>query len=105
MIVRTWHGCVPLKHANSFAKHLDKTGVEHSKSIEGNLGSFIKRVTQDQWEHFFLATYWLDIDSIKKFAGENYHIAVTYKDDEIYELISDPYVFQFNVENGENPFI
>ena len=33
MIVRTWHGCVPLKHAEGFAKHLEKTGVEHSRSI------------------------------------------------------------------------
>ena len=30
MIVRTWHGCVPLRHAEGFATHLQKTGVEHS---------------------------------------------------------------------------
>lgn len=35
MIVRTWHGCVPLEHAEGFAKHLAKTGVEHSRSIQG----------------------------------------------------------------------
>lgn len=33
MIVRTPHGCVPLEHADGFAMHLEKTGVEHSKSI------------------------------------------------------------------------
>lgn len=33
MIVRTWHGCVPLKHAEGFAKHLEKTGVEHARGI------------------------------------------------------------------------
>lgn len=34
MIVRTWHGCVPLEHAEGFAKHLEKTGVAF---LSGNL--------------------------------------------------------------------
>jgi hypothetical protein len=40
MILRTWHGCVPLKYAEGFAKHLDKTGMEHSRKVEGNTGRF-----------------------------------------------------------------
>jgi len=98
MIVRTWHGCVPLEHAEGFAKHLAKTGVEHSRSIPGNLGAFVRSETQDDWEHFFLATYWQDLQSVKAFAGENYHVAVTYSDDDEFELLSDPYVFQHVVE-------
>lgn len=42
MIVRTWHGCVPLKHAEGFATHPEKTGVEHSTSIQGNRGAFVR---------------------------------------------------------------
>ena len=53
MIVRTWHGCVPLQHAEGF---------------------------------------------VKAFAGEDYHVAVTYPDDDAFELLSDPYVFQHEVE-------
>lgn len=98
MIVRTWHGCVPLKHAGDFAKHLEKTGVEHSRSIAGNIGAYVRRETQGDWEHFFLATYWKDLQSVKTFAGENYHVAVTYPDDEQFELLSDPYVFQHTVQ-------
>jgi heme-degrading monooxygenase HmoA len=98
MIVRTWHGCVPLKHAEGFAKHLERTGVEHSRSIRGNRGAFVRRETQGDREHFFLATYWQDLHSVKEFAGENYHVAVTYPDDEEFELLSDPYVFQHVVE-------
>ncbi|MBF7955951.1 hypothetical protein [Rahnella victoriana] len=98
MIVRTWHGCVPLKHAEGFAEHLQLTGVQHSQGIEGNSGALVKRVTQGEWEHFFLATYWQDIDAVKAFAGDDYHVAVTYQDDEQFELLSDPYVFQHEVE-------
>lgn len=99
MIVRTWHGLVPTKYAAAFLKHLQMTGVAHSKSITGNLGAFIHHETQGGFEHFFLATYWDNIESIKQFAGENYHIAVTYPDDRQFELISDPYVFQHQVNS------
>jgi heme-degrading monooxygenase HmoA len=98
MIVRTWHGCVPLEHADGFAKHLQKTGIDHAKSIGGNCGAFVRRETQGTWEHFFLATYWEDINAVKAFAGESYHVAVTYPDDEQFELLSDPYVFQHTVD-------
>ncbi|CNH96622.1 Uncharacterised protein [Yersinia massiliensis] len=98
MIVRTWHGCVPEKYAEGFAKHLEKTGVVHSRSIQGNKGAFVRRESQDGWEHFFLATYWQNLEAVKAFAGENYHVAVTYPDDEVFELLSDPYVFQHEVE-------
>ncbi|WP_264273349.1 hypothetical protein [Duffyella gerundensis] len=98
MIVRTWHGCVPLEHAEGFATHLQLTGVKHFQGIEGNLGAEVKRVTQQNWEHFFLATYWTDIESIKAFAGEDYHDAVTYPEDEKFSLLSDPYVFQHEVK-------
>lgn len=45
-----------------------------------------------------LATYWNDLEAVKAFAGEQYQIAVTYPDDEQVELLSDPYVFQHNVQ-------
>ncbi|EKS6583727.1 TPA: hypothetical protein ACSRQ6_002643 [Enterobacter hormaechei subsp. steigerwaltii] len=97
MIVRTWHCCVPVRHGDGFAAHLELTGVKHSKSVNGNQGAYVRRERQGEWEHFFLATYWRDLSSIKAFAGENYHVAVTYPDDEQFELLSDPYVFQFEV--------
>ncbi|AUV02156.1 hypothetical protein AAIG33_14530 [Phytobacter ursingii] len=101
MIVRTWHGCVPLAHAEGFAAHLQLTGVTHSQGVKGNLGAFVKRVTQGEWEHFFLATYWADIAAVKAFAGEDYHVAVTYPEDEKFCLLSDPYVFQHDVPSTQ----
>ncbi|UJL39582.1 antibiotic biosynthesis monooxygenase [Pantoea agglomerans] len=98
MIVRTWHGCVPARHAEGFATLLQKTGVEHSAATPGNLGAYVRRETQGEWEHFFLATYWEDSEAIKAFAGDQYQIAVTYPDDEQYDLLSDPYVFQHHVQ-------
>ncbi|MFC0227046.1 hypothetical protein [Serratia aquatilis] len=99
MIVRTWHGCVPLQHRQGFAEHLNVTGVEHAKATADNLGAFVRQEVQGGYAHFFLATYWGSLDAVKCFAGEEYHIAVTYPDDEVFGLISDPYVFHHQVES------
>jgi heme-degrading monooxygenase HmoA len=97
MIVRTWHGCVPLKHAEGFANHLQRTGGA-LKEYRGEQRCICAQGNQGDREHFFLATYWQDLPSVKAFAGENYQVAVTYPDDEEFELLSDPYVFQHVVE-------
>ncbi|MFO5976519.1 hypothetical protein ACLBSL_16990, partial [Klebsiella pneumoniae] len=44
------------------------------------------------------ATYWHHQPAVKSFGGEVYQFAVTYPDDEAFELLSDPYVFQHEVE-------
>ncbi|MGL9736125.1 MAG: hypothetical protein ACR5LF_12535 [Symbiopectobacterium sp.] len=92
------HLVLIVSHAAVFAAHLDVTGIQHSQSIPGNFWAAVKRVTQGDWEHFFLATYWQDIEAIKAFAGKDYHVAVTYPDDEQFGLLSDPYIFQHEVE-------
>ncbi|GKX62138.1 hypothetical protein SOASR032_07070 [Pragia fontium] len=97
IIARTWHGCVPLKYWDGFAAHLQLTGVQHSQSVNGNLGAFVRQEIEEGWAHFFLVTYWDSYDSIKAFAGDNYSIAVTYQDDEVFELLSDPFVFHHEV--------
>jgi heme-degrading monooxygenase HmoA len=97
MIVRTWHGCVPLKHRQGFSDHLNVTGVQHAEATFGNLGAFVRQEVQGEYAHFFLATYWASLAAIKDFAGEAYQVAVTYSDDEVYGLISDPYVFHHQV--------
>ncbi|MCY0583096.1 hypothetical protein, partial [Klebsiella pneumoniae] len=61
-------------------------------------GALVRQENQGEWAHFFLSTYWQDLAAVKAFAGEDYHVAVTSPDDEAFELLSDPYVFQHEVE-------
>ncbi|MFP1983603.1 hypothetical protein ACLEE6_04360 [Lonsdalea quercina] len=97
MIVRTWHGCVPIEHAEGFARHLQRTGIDHARGILGNCGTAVQLRRQGAYEHFFLATYWNDLSAIRQFAGEDYALAVTYPDDEQFGLISDPLVLHHEV--------
>ncbi|MEK5108794.1 hypothetical protein MHI57_19150 [Cytobacillus sp. FSL K6-0129] len=105
MITRTWHGIVPLEKKADFEDHLNKTGVEESISLDGNLGAYVKIVEQDKYAHFFLCTVWSSWDVIHLFAGSEPTIAVTYPEDEKYGLISDPIVIHQEVSTIENPFI
>ncbi|UMX87677.1 hypothetical protein MJ584_11180 [Klebsiella pneumoniae] len=94
----TWYGCVPLQHAGGACPpaRADRRGI--TPSIAGNRGALVRQENQGEWAHFFLATYWQDLAAVKAFAGEDYHVAVTYPDDDAFELLSDPYVFQHEVE-------
>lgn len=97
MIVRTWHGCVPLEYGDGFARHLHETGIHHSRNIPGNLGAFIRRVRRDDYEHFFLVTYWESLDAVRDFAGPDHETAVSYPGDEGFFLIADPIVLHHEV--------
>lgn len=97
MVVRTWHGSVPRANGAAFARHLERTGVMHARSIAGNRGAFVERMVQGELEHFFLATYWDSMEAVKAFAGEDVRLAVTYPEDEQFGLVSDPLVLHHEV--------
>ena len=104
MISRTWHGAVPIKHKQAFYEYEMETGIKESLSVKGNLGTYLHVVDQGEYAHFFLCTIWENMDSVRKFAGNTPHIAVTYPEDEAYQLISDPIVILQEVMTNCNPF-
>ena len=105
MIARTWHGIVPAKHKAGFERYLDQTGVKEAKETPGNLGVYVQIADQDEFSHFFLCTVWDSLDSIASYAGNTQLRAITYPEDEQYELISDPIVVHQEVTTSKNPFV
>jgi heme-degrading monooxygenase HmoA len=97
MIVRSWHGIVPIEKAESFRSYLLSTGVAEAEATSGNLGAYIYSQPQNSYEHFFMVSYWDNMESIKGFAGLNPHVAVCYPEDHKYGLISDPIVIHHEV--------
>lgn len=104
MIARTWHGIVPVEKAKAFKEYLLMTGVAEAKAVPGNLAAYIYSQKQDNYAHFFMVSYWRDMEAIKAFAGKNPHTALTYPEDSKYELISDPIVLHLEVESVPDEF-
>lgn len=105
MIVRTWHGIVPLEKADGFRSYLQNTGIAEAKALSGNKEAYIYSQSQGEFEHFFMVSYWESIESIHSFAGSNPHIAVTYPEDNKYCLISDPIVLHHEVQKVPSEFL
>lgn len=105
MIVRSWHGAVPIEQGEAFGEYLNETGVAEAKATPGNLGVSICRRAQNGYEHFFMVSYWTDFEVIKVFAGPEPDIAVTYPEDADFGLISDPIVLHHEVDRMQKlPF-
>lgn len=84
MIARTWHGRVPAAKADAYYEYLMKTGVADYQATPGNRGVLMHRRIEGDIAHFVLMTLWDSIDSIKRFAGEDYGKARYYPDDDDY---------------------
>ncbi len=81
MIARTWQGRVPAAKADAYYEYLMQTGVADYQATPGNRGVLVQRRIDGDIAHFVLTTLWDSIDSIKRFAGEDYEKARYYPDD------------------------
>ena len=99
MISRSWHGIVPFDKADGFHEYLLKTGIAEARATPGNLAAYMYQVSQDMYVHFFMVSYWKDMEAVKAFAGDLPHISVTYPEDYQYELISDPIVLHHEIKS------
>jgi hypothetical protein len=104
MVVRSWHGIVPIDKAGAFRLYLLQTDVADAKAMPGNLGAFIYSQTQANWEHFFMVSYWIDMEAVCGFAGLLPHLSVHHPDDSKYGLISDPVALHHEVKNVPDSF-
>lgn len=104
MILRSWHGIVPLEKADGFRDYLLKTGIAEAMATPGNLAAYMYHITQDTYEHFFMVSYWESMEAVAAFAGDQPHIAVTYPEDYQYELISDPIALHHEIKSMHECF-
>jgi heme-degrading monooxygenase HmoA len=92
MIARTWHGRVPASKADAYHEYLLRTGVADYQAVPGNRGVLVQRRIEGDVAHFVLTTLWDSIESIKRFAGEDYEVARYYPEDDDYLLEREPTV-------------
>lgn len=97
MIARIWHGITPRSKADDYVEYVKKTGINDYQTTEGNLAvHFLRRIEGEQ-SHFLTITFWDSVESIKKFAGEDYEKARYYPEDRDFLLEFEEQVVHYEV--------
>ena len=97
MIARTWTGTVAAEKAGAYYEYLQRTGLQDYQSTPGNLGVLVQRRIEGAHAHFVLTTLWDSIDSIKRFAGDDYERARYYPEDDAFLVEKQVYVIHAEV--------
>jgi len=106
MISRIWHGYTTRDNADTYENLLQReifVGIAN-KNIEGYRGiQLLRRELQDETE--FITIMWFDsVDSVRKFAGEDYETAVVpeaaQKVLSHYDKVSAHYIVKTDDYNG-----
>lgn len=97
MIARIWHGITPVAKADEYVEFLNKTGVKDYRATEGNLAAYVLRRIEGEQAHFLTLTFWDSVESIKKFAGEDYEKARYYPEDKDFLLEFEEKVAHYEV--------
>lgn len=82
MITRTWHGTTHIKDADRYLKFLLTEGTHEYRQTPGNLSIRVWQSKEKDICHFWTVTEWVDIESIKAFAGDDYQKAKYYPFDQ-----------------------
>jgi heme-degrading monooxygenase HmoA len=89
VIARIWRGAVRRDDGDAYAEYIEETGVAGYRETPGNLGvTMLRRDVGDRCE-FLLLTLWESLDAVKRFAGDDYEVAVYYPEDDRYLVERD----------------
>lgn len=97
MIARTWHGRVPATKADAYEAYLRRTGLADLAATPGNRGLLVLRRTDGNVTHFVLTSLWESVESIQRFAGDDYARARYYDEDDEFLLEREPFVTHYEV--------
>ncbi len=97
MIERSWHGRVPAAKGDAYHAYLMRSGVPALASTRGNLGVAVLRRLEGDVEHFIVSSQWDSLESIKRFAGEDYLRARYFPEDDEYLLEREPNVTHYDL--------
>lgn len=76
MISRHWKGISKIESSKGYIEHLRNDTFKIISGINGFVSAQILQKEVDTGIEFLIVTNWSDTEAIKKFAGENFDIAV-----------------------------
>lgn len=102
MIARIWHGATDASKADEYLAYLNETGLPDYRATPGNRGAYVLRRVENGTAHFQTVSFWDSIESIKKFAGEDYERARYYDRDKDFLLEFEPAVAHYELFGAED---
>jgi len=97
LIARIWHGAVPAAKAEAYLERMRKVALPDYKSTAGNRGAWCLFRLDGEVAHFEMLTFWDDLEAVKRFAGEDYHVAKYYDFDRAFLLELEPHVRHYTL--------
>lgn len=82
MITRIWHGRTHKDKSDSYLQFLLENGTREYLETAGNRSVKVWTKKEKEVTHFWTVTEWSDLESIKKFAGDDYARAKYYPEDD-----------------------
>ncbi len=97
MIARIWRGVTSNEDAEKYYMYLQETGIKDYLATEGNRGVKVLKKEVGTGTEFTLITYWISVDSIKRFAGEDIEKARYYPEDDRYLIDRGPLIEHYDI--------
>ena len=95
MIVRIWHGRTKTSEAEIYRDYVVKTGIKEYRATPGNLNAQVWQNQEGDITHIWTVSWWVNVESIRAFAGKNYEKAKYYAEDKKYLLEFEPTVHHY----------
>ena len=99
MIARLWHGAVPAARADAYVALMRSVAIPDYKATPGNLGAWCLHRAEGDVVHFQMLSFWPDIDSIRRFAGEDHEVAKYYDFDRDFLIELELHVTHYEVHD------
>lgn len=97
MIARRWHGRVPAAKAGAYLRFMREVGLADYRSTEGNRGAWCLHRREGDVVHVEMFTLWVDLEAIRRFAGDDLLKAKYYDFDPDFLIELEPEVVHFEV--------
>jgi heme-degrading monooxygenase HmoA len=76
MIARIWHGWASRATAADYQRHYESEVSDHLQAVSGFRGARLLRCDDGQEVMFTSITYFVSMDAVRAFAGDDYEQAV-----------------------------
>ena len=97
MIVRMWHGRVPIIKAKKYREFLVERALPDYRSVQGNISAQILERHEGEIAHFITMTMWENMEVIEGFTGKNVELAKYYPEDKEFLIEFEPHVVHYTV--------